>query len=141
MHLWTVMVDRVGLLEMPYTGLLTLAELLFYQTLTFKVGQARGKYKVEAPSTDGPPAFQKLYRVHLNTLEQLAFHLPLLWLAAYSVGDLYAAIFGLIWPIGRLVYMRSYLKAPKTRTPGFAICMLSNVILLAGIVVGIIKAF
>ena len=91
MNSWHMMFDRFGSMRESYTAIVTLLEMVLYFVLMFKVGLARGKYKVEAPSTEGPQAFQRAYRVHLNTLEQLGLHLPLLWLASVGVSQQIAA--------------------------------------------------
>ena len=42
-------------LMFPFTISVTLLALLIYMWMGFKAGQARGKYNVNAPATDGPP--------------------------------------------------------------------------------------
>ena len=54
-----------------YTALVTVLSLLVYLAFLFKVGGARAKYNVPAPATDGPPEFLRIYRVQMNTLEQM----------------------------------------------------------------------
>ncbi len=77
------------------------------------------------------------FRVHMNTLEQLAIFLPLLWLTAFSMGDVAAAVPGTLWPVGRILYAAAYYKDPSKRLLGFTISMTANVILLIECVVGI----
>ncbi len=123
----------------PLTALVTVLSLCVYIWASFRVGKARAKYNVHAPLVDGPPEFQRVFRAHMNTLEQLVFFLPLLVLFASAWGDLAAAIVGIFWPIGRLLYALGYFKAPEKRSAGFGISFLSSVILLLGALVAIAR--
>lgn len=69
----------------PFTISVTLLALLVYHWTAFSSGMARGKYNVEAPSTDGPPEYRRRYRAHVNTLEQMASFLPAMWIFATLV--------------------------------------------------------
>jgi glutathione S-transferase len=66
--------------------------------------------------------------------------LPLLWLFAYYVSDIWAAVLGLVWIGGRLFYMVSYSEAANKRGPGFGIQAAACVALLIGAVIGIISS-
>ena len=52
--------------------------LILVQTLFFgfEVGKARGKYSIKAPAVSGNEQFERYYRVHQNTLEQIVIFLP-----------------------------------------------------------------
>ena len=126
------------LVSFPYTALVIVIALVVYIWMSMRVGAARGRYKVEAPSFDGPPEFLRVNRVHMNTLEQLVVFLPALVLFATAWGDLLAAIIGLFWPIGRIVFAFGYYKAADKRGPGFGISFLASAILLLGALVGIV---
>ena len=52
---------------------LALIEFIVFSML---VGRARAKYKIEAPAITGHPVFERYYRVHYNTLEQLVCFIP-----------------------------------------------------------------
>ena len=54
--------------------------LIEYLIFSYRTGQARGKYSVEAPAVTGHPIFERYYRVQMNTLEQLIVFLPGLFL-------------------------------------------------------------
>jgi glutathione S-transferase len=123
----------------PYSSLVTALAVLVYVLASFKVGSARGKFNVAAPAIDGPPEFQRIFRVHMNTLEQLVFFIPALWLFATAWGDMLAAIIGIFWPIGRILYARGYIAAPEKRAMGFGISFLPSAILLLGGLVGIVR--
>ena len=120
----------------PYTDLVMVLAILFYIWAAFKVGGARGTYKVPAPATDGPPEFLRVFRVQMNTLEQIVWFLPALWLFASAWGDIYAAAIGVFWPIGRIVFARGYYAAAEKRGPGFGITFFCSTILLLGGLVG-----
>jgi hypothetical protein len=79
----------------PYSAIVTSLALLVYVWVSLKVGGARAKFGVKAPNIDGPPDFQRVFRVQQNTLEQLALFVPALWLFAAAWGDMAAAIVGI----------------------------------------------
>lgn len=116
----------------PCTAIVTALALLVYLWVTIKVGGARAKFGVKAPSIDGPPDFQRVFRVHQNTLEQLALFIPALWIFAAGWGDMWAAIIGVFWPVGRVIYAVTYYQAAEKRSAGFGITFLSSGILLLG---------
>ena len=120
----------------PLSAIVAALSLIVYIAFAMKVGSARAKYNVPAPATDGPEEFQRIFRVHMNTLEQVVIFLPALVLFASAWGDLAAAIVGIFWPIDRLVFARGYYRAAEKRGPGFGISFLSSVILLIGGLVG-----
>lgn len=66
-----------------WTSLVTALTLLVYFVLTINVGRARAKYKVPVPRMSGDVNFERVLRVQQNTLEQLIFFLPNLWLFSY----------------------------------------------------------
>ena len=123
-----------------YTAAATLLALLLYMGLSFVAGQARARYRIKAPAVTGHENFERAYRVQMNTLEQMAFFLPALWLCAVLLSDKGAAVGGLIWVIGRAVYAVSYLDAPQKRGPGMAISMLAQIGLFLGALYGLVQA-
>lgn len=123
---------------MQWTAWITLATLAMYVWIVSNVGKARGKYKVTAPSTEGPPAFQSILRVQLNTVEQMVFFLPALWLCAVFFSDRWAALGGAVWVVGRIMYALSYYKDPAKRGPGFGLSVLAGVALMLGAAAGLL---
>jgi uncharacterized MAPEG superfamily protein len=99
-------------------------------------GMARNTYNVPAPATTGHPIFERYLRVQQNTLEQLIIFLPAMWMFAYYVGPRLAALLGLVFVIGRLVYFRGYVADPKQRSAGFAITMSAEGMLFLGAFLG-----
>jgi len=123
-----------------YVALATLLALLVYVWMFMRVGSARSRLGVEAPAVTGHPEFERHFRIQANTLEGLIVFLPSLWLFAIYLNALVAAALGLVWVIGRIIYMLSYAKDPKTRSAGFGIQALATVALLFGGLGGVIWA-
>jgi len=117
----------------PLVAIVTLLALLVYFYMGLRVGQGRTKYNVAAPATTGHPDFERDYRIQMNTLEWLPLFLVSLWLFAIAWGsDLIAAGIGLVWIIGRILYLTGYSRAAEARGPGFGIQALATGVLLFG---------
>ncbi len=114
------------------TALVTCLTIAFYVFASTMVSRARSAYGVKLPATSGHPDFDRVQRVHMNTLEWLPIFLPSLWLFAIYIGDLAAGLLGLVWIVGRILYLIGYTKAIEKRGPGFAIQGLACVVLWAG---------
>ena len=121
-----------------YTALVTLVAVLLYFYTGLLVAKARAKYGVKAPATTGNPDFERVFRVQMNTLEWMPIFLPLLWLFAVYVNDWAAALLGLVWIVGRVLYIRGYSAAAGQRHQGFSIQTFASGALLIGALVGII---
>jgi glutathione S-transferase len=115
-----------------FTALVTCLTIAFYVFASTMVSRARTAYGVKLPATSGHPDFDRVQRVHMNTLEWLPIFLPSLWLFAIYIGDLAAGLLGLVWIVGRILYLIGYTKAVEQRGPGFAIQGLACVVLWAG---------
>ncbi len=122
----------------PLSGIVTVATLLIYMWMAYKVGRARGEHDVPAPQNTGPDAFLRALRVHENTVEGLILFLPALWMFALTFGDLWAALVGLFYPVGRVIYALGYYEAADKRSRGFMIGFISTCILLIGSLIGFI---
>jgi glutathione S-transferase len=119
-------------------SMLALVECTFFG---FRVGGMRGKYDVAAPATTGNEIFERYYRVHYNTLEQLIIFLPSLWVFGYYIGQYWAAGIGSIFLVGRILYYITYIKDPDSRGPGMALSFISSWILLLGALIGSVTSF
>ena len=119
-------------------ALVTVLALLLYIGVFVTAGRARARYGVQAPAVTGAPQFERALRVQQNTLEQLIWFLPALWLFAAYVSPLWASIIGLVWIAGRIYYAVSYYRDPATRELGFIIGFASSGVLLIGALVGIL---
>jgi len=116
-----------------------LALLAYYFTLLM-AGIARVKFKVPAPSHDGPEEYVRHVRAHLNTLEHLVLFLPGLWLFAYVVSPIWAAGIGAIWPPMRVLYAIGYHKAAdKRRLPLYISMPPIYIFVLGSLIGGIVK--
>lgn len=119
----------------PYSiGALLLA-LLVYCWAGFRVGRARSKHGVAAPAVHGNEDFERVHRAHQNTVEQLVIFLPLLAVAAWLWGDRYAAIYGLVWSLGRILYVEGYARAAGKREIGFLLSGVLSLLVLLGLLV------
>jgi glutathione S-transferase len=110
--------------------------LLEYFTFGLLVGRARGKFNVPAPATTGHPEFERTFRVHQNTLEQLIIFVPSMWVFATFVSQPIACLLGLAFLVGRALYFRGYVAEAAKRGTGFAISALANLALLLGALIG-----
>src|ERR1700729_1795046 len=115
-----------------FTAIVTCLAILFYFFTTVQVSKARTASGIKAPAISGNPDFERVFRVHMNTLEWLPIFLPSLWLFAIYIGDRSAAALGLVWIVGRILYMVGYMKAVEKRGPGFAIQGMACVLLWTG---------
>lgn len=104
----------------------------------FLVGKQREKHSVKAPAMTGDPEFERAFRVHQNTVEQMVIFIPALWLFGHYVHALIGAGLGLVFVISRFIYRKSYLNDPTSRTAGFGIGALVMMILMIGGLVGAI---
>ncbi|WP_419319611.1 MAPEG family protein [Caulobacter sp. ErkDOM-E] len=115
-----------------YVAIVTLVALLVYIWMGVRVGGARKKSGIHAPTMTGDPELERHIRVQANTLEWLPIFLPSLWLFAIYWNDMVAAILGVIWIVGRVIYALGYAASPDKRELGFVIQMAAAAILLFG---------
>src|SRR3981189_2459829 len=115
-----------------FPALVVALALLLCVAVSFEAGRARHRFDVKAPAVTGPPEFERALRVQQNTLEQLIWFLPALWLFAAYVSPLWASIIGLVWIAGRVYYSVSFYRDPATRELGFIIGFASSGVLLIG---------
>ncbi|MFN8901169.1 MAG: MAPEG family protein [Lysobacteraceae bacterium] len=115
-------------LALPAAVTLLTVVLMFATAIA--VGRARGVHGVAAPATTGHPAFERAFRVQMNTLEQAAMFLPALWVAALWGDPRWAAGFGAAWLLGRVWYAIAYLGAAERRGGGFVVGLLALVALV-----------
>ena len=120
---------------MELVALVILLSVVEYQFFSVKVGMARGKYDIKAPAITGHEVFDRYYRVHMNTLEQLIVFIPAILVFAYFGNPTYAAGLGAFFLVGRIIYFVSYVKDPTKRGLGFIVGWVPMVLMvLAGLV-------
>jgi len=119
-----------------------LAVLFIFYT-GINVARMRGKHKVDAPAVTGPLEFESAVRVQMNTLEQSVLFFPLLYVSTAYFNTLawLPAAFGLVWVIGRFVYLQGYMAAPNKRSTGFMITSLATLGLLILAVWGLVQSW
>ncbi|MFQ5698083.1 MAG: MAPEG family protein [Myxococcota bacterium] len=126
---------------MELIAIVALLALLEYNVFGILVGRARGLYGIEAPAVQGHPIFERYFRVHQNTLEQIVVFLPCLWLFGRYLNPSIGAGLGLIWIAGRFLYLRAYVEEPSKRGLGTAVSGLASLVLLLGGLVGAASAW
>jgi len=114
------------------TAIVTLLALLAYVWMGVRVGGARRTSGIAAPAMSGDPMLERYLRVQGNTLEWLPIFLGSLWLFAHYWGDLPAAVLGLVWIVGRILYALGYSAAAEKRELGFMVQMIATAVLLFG---------
>jgi glutathione S-transferase len=115
-----------------FTALATCLAILFYFFTGIQVAKARVAFGIKAPAMSGNPDFERVFRVQMNTLEWMPIFLPSLWLFAIYISDGVAAVLGLVWIAGRVLYMTGYSQAANKRGTGFGIQAAAAIILWLG---------
>jgi glutathione S-transferase len=115
-----------------FTAIVTCLAILTYFLTTIQVSRARVRFGVKVPATTGSPDFERVFRVQMNTLEWMPIFLPSLWLFAIYISDPIAAALGLVWIVGRILYMTGYAQAADKRGRGFGIQAIAAILLWLG---------
>jgi glutathione S-transferase len=118
----------------------TCLALILYLIVFLNVVRARRRYDVKAPATTGDPAFERVYRVQVNMVEQLVLFLPSIWLCAYFSSPTWAGVLGFVWVAARLLYTWSYYRDPATRGPAFIVSAAASAMLLISATAGVLGA-
>jgi glutathione S-transferase len=120
--------------------IVTVLALMQYMFFGIQVGGAHQKYGIKAPTMSGDAEFDRVNRVHQNTLEQLIVLIPALWMFAHYVNPLWGAGMGVVYLIGRFIYRAEYLTDPSTRTLGFSLSFLPGAVMSVWVlIVAILK--
>jgi glutathione S-transferase len=115
-----------------FTAIVTCLAVLAYFFTGIRVSRARAAFGIKAPAITGNPDFERAFRVQMNTLEWMPIFLPSLWLFAIYISDGIAAAIGLVWIVGRILYMAGYAQAANKRGPGFGVQALAAGVLWLG---------
>ncbi len=110
--------------------------LLQYIYFSILVGKARGTYGVNAPACTGNEIFERYYRVQQNTMELLVPFIPGMIMFTRAYGADIAAGIGVVYIIGRFIYLKSYVADPGKRAMGFVLSMLPILVLIIGGLIG-----
>ena len=112
--------------------------LIEYIVLLARVGSARIRTGLAAPAVSGNEEFERHFRVHYNTIEQLILFIPSIWFFAEYVHVLGAVGLGLVFIIGRALYAVNYVKDPASRSLGMMLTILPCYVLVLGALGGAI---
>lgn len=126
---------------MEAVAIVTILVLAQYAYFGIQVGAARERCGVKAPATSGHPDFERVNRVHHNTLEQLMLLLPAMWMFAHYVKPLWAAGFGVVFLIGRFIYSREYRNDPATRAMGFTLSFIPGIVMLIWVLFVAVRSY
>ena len=121
---------------MNYIHIVAVLAVLQFWFFGILVGRARAKYGVKAPATSGNELFERVFRVQMNTLEQLVCFLPALLIAGVYWPNAIVASIGMVYLIGRFLYRQQYIADPNKRGPGFLLTVLPTLVLLGASLVG-----
>lgn len=117
--------------------LLALVEYIVFMGL---VGRARAKHGIRAPAMTGHPDFERMNRVHQNTLESLVVFVPAVLTFGWYLSARWAAGLGVVFIVGRAIYAVGYLRDPEKRGPGAGLTGVTNIVLVLGAIVGVVWA-
>ena len=121
--------------------IVTVLALVQYTVFGIQVGGAHQKYGVKLPSMIGDEQFERVNRVHQNTLEQLVMFLPALWMYGHFVNPLWGAGLGVVYLIGRMLFRAAYLKDPATRAMGFMLSWLPSGVMLIWVLIDAVLSY
>jgi uncharacterized membrane protein YecN with MAPEG domain len=122
-----------GKMERYYSvSIVTLLVGLMCFGMALIVAHRHTKTGILPPTMTGHPSLERAFRAHANTLEWIPIFLPALWLFAIYWSAVWAAGLGLLWIVGRIVYLVGYLSAPEKRLPGFFIQSVAATALVLG---------
>lgn len=121
---------------MEYTIIVIAIALIQYQWFGLRTGISRPKYNVQPPKTTGDETWERIFRVHQNTMEQLVVFIPCMLAFTYYVSQTWAVVLGVLFIIFRQYYSYMYVKNPPDRK--FPLSFFVNLVLIIGSVVGAI---
>jgi len=122
---------------MEYVTAVVMLALLQYIYFAIEVGRARARFSVPAPATTGDEHFERFFRAHQNSTEQLVVFLPAIFACGYFANEALATALGLTFVVGRMLYFRGYTNPEKSRGLGFMLGLLSSVIMILSVLYAI----
>jgi len=124
-----------------YVHIVAVLAILQFFLFGILVGRARRRHGIRAPATAGHELFERAFRVHVNTLEQLVAFLPARFMASVYWPNAAVAAAGAVWIGGRFLYRHLYLADPAKRGPGFLLTVIPTFTLLAATLVGAVTRY
>ncbi len=125
---------------MAVVTIIVMLALLQFVYFGVAVGRARGRHGVVAPAVTGDEQFERFYRAHQNTLEQLLVFIPAIFAAGYFAHAYFAAAVGVVFLAGRAWYFKAYIADPESRGPGMIMTMIASLLLVAAALVGAVRS-
>jgi glutathione S-transferase len=125
---------------MEYVSIVVMLALLQYIYFSIEVGRARSRFDVPVPATSGNELFERYFRVQQNTGEQLLLFLPGIYACGFYASEVLATLLGLTFVLGRMLYFRGYTDPAKSRSLGFALGLLANVVMILAALFGLAVA-
>jgi glutathione S-transferase len=125
--------------DMLLVALISLLSLVLSFWFGIAVSRARGTYKINPPAMTGNPDFERVVRVHANTVEHLVPFLVALWLCALLFSPVAAVALGCVWLVARIWYGVAYWRAAAKRIPAFGISAAATALLIIGALIGIVR--
>lgn len=121
--------------NLPYTTIGTVLVIAFTFWLSYRSGAQRGKASLTPPAMTGNADYEIANRIHCNSTEQLVLFLPLAWLTALQIGDIWGAIACLVWIAGRALYMQAMSSDPSKRGTGMLITIAPTIVMALALLV------
>ena len=126
-------------MEQQLPQLVTVLTMVLLAAILVSVGRARGRFGIHAPTMTGPVEFERVLRVHANTIENTVLFLPCLWLSVQYWGAFWPGVIGLVWLLGRVWFAVAY-GGGGNRGPAFTIAIVANAVLLIAALIGVFRA-
>ena len=121
---------------MTLIDIVAMTAVLQYLFFGGLVSRARSRYGIKAPAIVGHEQFERVYRVHVNTLELLVAFLPALYAAGRYWPSAVIAGIGVVYVTGRMLYWHAYVRNPSGRRLGFILSAAPVLGLVLAAVVG-----
>jgi glutathione S-transferase len=121
-----------------WVAIVTMLAIFAYFWMGAEVSRTRTRVGILPPAMTGDPRLERTIRAHANMLEWMPIFLPSLWLFAIYWRPNAAAILGLVWVVGRILYFLGYVDDSAKRLPGFFIQAAAAAVLAVGIFIRLI---
>jgi glutathione S-transferase len=125
---------------MALVNLVIALALVEFVVFGIAVSRARSAYRVHAPAMSGHEVFDRYFRAHMNTLEQLVVFVPSILLFATYADARVAAALGALFVVARAFYFVGYVRAAEARHVPFILGVVPSAILLVGGLIGALRA-
>ena len=128
------------MIRMQGAAILTLLTAVLQIWAAAQVARARARYGIKAPSTTGDPAFERVFRAQMNTIENTLVFLPVVWISAFYGLPVLYLVAGAVWLLSRVWYVQAYSAEAARRSVAFTLSMAALGVLLADAGLGIARS-